>query len=223
LEFPTSIISEDPTEVEETGIPKLFIKCVRCIVANIKMFEDLSFIQDGFLLASILEELKHQKKLNNANIKLFLVKGMDRLCLGSETYISDGTLKRIGIQCPELRHLKLVGCISLTDNVTQSLCKKCTKLVSVHFEDCKYFGDASLKHLGTFCKNICSVRLQKIPLITIDGMKKFLSLATTLQSLVIIECEIDSNYFAEIQMKYPNLKLFSLCKSKDLVIEDKPL
>jgi hypothetical protein len=68
-------------------IPKLYTLCLKNIVKNIKQYDDFASVGDSSIVESIMKECKSQNKLNNANLKLFLIDKLDRLDIGNSAFL----------------------------------------------------------------------------------------------------------------------------------------
>eukprot|EP01119_Soliformovum_irregulare_P003057 TRINITY_DN13337_c0_g1_i1.p1 TRINITY_DN13337_c0_g1~~TRINITY_DN13337_c0_g1_i1.p1 ORF type:complete len:304 (-),score=55.74 TRINITY_DN13337_c0_g1_i1:41-952(-) len=156
-------------------VPSLMNCCYKNIGDNIKSWTDFSAVLDPYLLDGIMLHLRHRKLLNNTTLKLFLTPSLTSLELTRDVYISDSTLKRIGILCPDLVDLKVQDCLCLTDNIMAALTKKLTKLKKLEVSDCKYLGDAALTSLTRNCKSLKSIIAENCAF-TLEGMQKYVEL-----------------------------------------------
>ena len=68
-------------------VETLFKMCIVQIVNNIKTFGEFTGVYDGYILESIMTELKKRKLLNNTNLKLFLVPELEHLELTGDLFV----------------------------------------------------------------------------------------------------------------------------------------
>lgn len=74
------------------------------------------------LYSRMILQLKRKKKLNTKNLKTLLVPVLEHLDLSSDVYITQGILKAMWTNCPNLRVLNLKNCgYIITDNILEML------------------------------------------------------------------------------------------------------
>lgn len=85
----------------------------------------LEFIFTYFFLSlhsRMIFQLKRKKKLNTKNLKTLLVPVLEHLDLSSDVYVTQGILKAMWTNCPNLRVLNLKNCgYIITDNILETL------------------------------------------------------------------------------------------------------
>lgn len=213
-------------EPQENIIPSLFQLCITKITQNIKQFGDLSGIGDSFLLESLINELIRLNKLNNSNIKIFLVPELERLTLsGHSIIVEQSTLKKVANSCTELAFLKISDTLSLTDTLLTLIAKKCINLKSVELDNCRYITDQGLKNLAIHrATSLRSLTLNNMSGISLKGVQEVLKECLHLQTLTLTNCEQISSDHLDFLSKNSLIKLnFSLSSAHISDLWTKPL
>ncbi|XP_059176773.1 F-box and leucine-rich repeat protein 13-like [Physella acuta] len=112
--------------------PTLLDDCMMIIGQKCKKIHTLSLLGCPLLTDESLKLIAHNKTL-----QVFKIDGNNR--------ISDLSLKQIGRNCPELRHVYLADCQRITDATLKAL-SACKNLVVLNLADCVRISDSGIRH-----------------------------------------------------------------------------
>jgi F-box/leucine-rich repeat protein 2/20 len=106
--------------------------------------------------------------------------------------ITDGSIKSLAAQCPNLRDLELFGCESITDASVHFLARSCTQLQVLNLTQCKNISDAAFSILNSepgLLSNLQCLDLTRCTKVGDEGVCSVAQSCRGLVSLNLTSCE----------------------------------
>lgn len=167
-----------------TSVFTLFEASLQTVMGHLEHY-DLQDFPDEYIVASMLNRLKRQKKLNNRVLKVLLVPVLEHLDL-EDVYLTQNTLRVVYEQCPQLKSISLRNCgYIVTDNMLNQLTKKLPNLEFLNVTGCSHLTDRCIKPLIKNLPHLKRVGLSFNKGITESGVIEFLTKAPALKHLDI--------------------------------------
>lgn len=167
-----------------TSVFTLFEASLQTVMGHLEQY-DLQDFPDEYIVASMLNRLKRQKKLNNRVLKVLLVPVLEHLDL-EDVYLTQNTLRVVYEQCPQLKSISLRNCgYIVTDNMLNQLTKKLPNLEFLNVTGCSHLTDRCVKPLIKNLPHLKRVGLSFNKGITESGIIEFLNKAPDLKHLDI--------------------------------------
>lgn len=182
---------------EGTKVTTLLQSCIHFVAGNLQEY-DLEDFPDEFVINAMFSYLKRKKKLNSSNLRQLLVPVIEHLDFDS-VYITDGILKTVCNNCPNLRVLILKDCgYVVTDSVVEMLFRKLPYLESVSLAACKHVTDKSLVAMGKYGHSLKELNLSWITNLSGSAILKLLEECDNLQLLDIYDHRVSPETMVQI-------------------------